>query len=105
MEHMPKPEAILKASGMAGFQFEKPRVQELSSAFRNNGSAWESPAAPALPNLAPATLRASLATGQFSCRLPEPVAAAKARPAEVAAGAFASNGMSIDSLRARLHAG
>lgn len=80
LEHLPKFQAGPRPAGIAGFQFEKPRVQEPAFAMRNPGMSHEQPAACAGPGVAPASAVPALSPASMS-----------------------PNIMSIDSLRHRLH--
>ncbi|MBZ5593331.1 MAG: hypothetical protein LAP39_13905 [Acidobacteriia bacterium] len=103
LEHLPKGQAGPKASGIAGFQFEKPRVQEAPQAKVLSTELWQSPSGPAVPNFAHTTEGPSFGTSSFSFASVSPATGAAPRMAEASATAIAPNVMSIASLRQRVH--
>src|SRR5690242_12256302 len=80
LDHLPKSQATPRPVGIAGFQFEKPRVQQPSLAMRKAGMASEQHAASAAPGLAQANASPALSPASLP-----------------------PNIMSIESLRERLH--
>jgi hypothetical protein len=103
LEHLPKTEHG-RPTGVAGFQFEKPRVQQPVTAHRTSSEPWQKPSAPAMPDFAHADLRPSFAAmpSRFA---PVNVAPTKvaARTASRTAIAIAPNVLNIDTLRQRFH--
>jgi len=102
LEHLPKGQAGPKGSKLAGFQFEKPRVQDAPQVKRPSAEPWQNPSAPAVPGFAHTTESPLLATGSFSFASVS-AATGAARAAEATATAIAPNVMSIASLRERVH--
>lgn len=103
LEHMPKAQATPRATGIAGFQFEKPRAQEPAVASHSTVSVAENPAAPAIPSFAPAAAPAAFAPASFNFASPAPAAGDAPRKTDVAAEVIAPQIVAIDSLRERLH--
>ena len=102
LEHLPKTEHG-RPTGVAGFQFEKPRVQQPAFARRTSTEPWQKPAAPAMPDFAHGGMRPS-----FAAMAPRfaPVSVAPLKRAAHAAAAainIAPNVLNIDSLRQRFH--
>jgi hypothetical protein len=103
LEHLPKSQAIPRPTGIAGFQFERPRVQESAVTLRGAGQLRENASTPAVPEFAYATASPALAAPSFSFASPAPAAGSRPRATGAAVHAIAPNVMSIDSLRQRLH--
>src|SRR5271169_6350867 len=61
LEHLPKIAGIPRPGGIAGFQFEKPRVQEPVVTRHSASGPCEKPAPPAMPDFAHANSRPSFA--------------------------------------------
>ncbi len=102
LEHLPKIAGKPRPGGIAGFQFEKPRVQEPVVMRHGVSTPCEKPAPPAMPDFAHASARPSFAaTSQsFAPLAPAPVKIA-ARAGAGTVIAIAPNVLSIDSLRLR----
>jgi len=100
LEHLPKTQATPRPNGIAGFQFEKPRVQEAEFTRRPTES-WKNPASPAVPDFAHATASPSLAASSFSFAALAPTEGVRRPNADTGAPAISPNIMSIDSLRER----
>ena len=103
LDHLPKGQSGPKASKLAGFQFERPRVQDAPPVKRPSAEPWQNPSAPAVPDFAHTTQSPSFATSSFSFASVTPAAGAAPRAAEATATAIAPNVMSIASLRERVH--
>ena len=101
LEHLPKGQTGLRASAIAGFQFEKPRAQGAPQAKHAAVESWQNPAAPAVPQFAHAAENASFGTSSFSFASVTPAPGA-AHAAEASATAIAPKVMSIESLRERV---
>jgi hypothetical protein len=103
LEHLPKTETR-RPTGIAGFQFEKPRVQQPAATRHVSTDPWQNPAAPAVPDFAHASMQPSFA-GARSRFAPMNLAPVKsvARAAAGTATAIAPNVLSIDTLRQRFH--
>jgi len=95
LDHLPKGQAVPRPSGIAGFQFEKPRAQQPVFTMRRSGEPCENPSTPAVPDFAHPTVSPSLASSSFSFASLTPASGSGSRPAEVAATAIAPNVMSI----------
>src|SRR5512140_1514915 len=65
LEHLPRAQASPRPTGIAGFQFEKPRVQDPAFAFRSAATVCETLATPAMPDFAHSTAPASLVNASF----------------------------------------
>ena len=104
LDHLPKVQASPRPIGIAGFQFEKPRVQEPQFAFRSTEASCENQAAPAIPEFAHANPPATFATGAFTFASPQASSGSEARATDVAA-AVEPKVMSIESLRDRFQKG
>ena len=91
-----------RPGGIAGFQFEKPRVQEPVVTRHGTTRPCEKPAPPAMPDFAHAGTHASFAATalSFAPLAPAPAKIA-ARAGAGAASAIAPNVLSIDSVRLR----
>ena len=101
LEHLPKAQAAPRATGIAGFQFEKPRLQQpVVTAGRAAGPS-ENPYTPSVPDFAHASATPSLATSSFSFASVTPSGGSTARTADGAVASIAPNVMSIESLRER----
>jgi len=102
LEHLPKTERN-RPTGIAGFQFEKPRVQQPAAACHTSSEPWQKPAAPAMPDFAHAGMRPSFAA------TPSRFAPVTVAPVKIAAhatgipGAITPNVLNIDKLRERFH--
>ncbi len=103
LEHLPKTETR-RPTGIAGFQFEKPRVQQPAATRHVPTDPWQKPAAPAVPDFAHATIQPSFAGAQtrFAPMNLAPVKSA-ARAAAGTVTAIAPNVLSIQTLRQRFH--
>ena len=103
LEHLPKTERN-RPTGIAGFQFEKPRVQQPVTARRTSSEPWRKPAAPAMPDFAHAGMHPSFAAAaaRFAPVTVAPVKIA-ARAAASPVAAIAPNVLSIDTLRQRFY--
>lgn len=101
LEHLPKGQATPRPNGIAGFQFEKPRVQQPEFTRRPAGEPCENPATAAVPDFAHATASPSLATSSFSFASLAPTEGIRRPSADTHAQAISANIMSIDSLRDR----
>lgn len=88
---------------VAGFQFEKPRVQAAPLAKHSSGEPWQNQSAPSVPDFAHAAESPSLAASTFSFASVTPAVGEATRSADISAAAFAPNVMSIESLRDRVH--
>jgi hypothetical protein len=102
LEHLPKAQANPRPKGIAGFQFEKPRVQETTLTMRRSGEPRVKPSAPAVPDFTHATGRPALASSSFAIATPAPAAASQ-HTAQAVAIAIPPKVMSIESLRERFH--
>ena len=103
LEHLPKTERN-RPTGIAGFQFEKPRVQQPMTARRTSGEPWQKPAAPAMPDFAHTGMRPSFAAG--TARFAPVTVAPLKIAAHATAGAgtvIAPNVLNIETLRQRFH--
>ncbi len=103
LEHLPRTENS-RPTGVADFQFERPRVQEPAATRQNPAQPWQSPSAPAMPDFAHTAARPSFAA-TASRFAPVTIAPVKVA-AHAAAGsptAIATNVLSIDHLRHRFH--
>jgi hypothetical protein len=102
LEDLPKTSRMPRSGGIAGFQFEKPRVQEPAVTRHNPSGPCQKPALPAMPDFAHASTRPSLAATarSFAPLAPAPAKIA-ARAGSGAATAIAPNVLSIDSVRLR----
>jgi len=99
LEHLPKSQATPRPNGIAGFQFEKPRVQQTEFTRRPAGESWENPATAAVPDFEHATASPSLAASSFSFASLAPIEGARRPSVDTSAPAISPNIMSIDSLR------
>ncbi len=99
---LPKTERNPRSGGIAGFQFEKPRVQEPAVMRHDTSGPCQKPALPAMPDFAHASTRPAFAARaqSFAPLAPAPAKIA-ARAGSGAATAIAPNVLSIDSLRLR----
>jgi len=103
LEHLPKTENN-RPTGIAGFQFEKPRVQQPVVTRHTSSEPWQKPAAPAMPDFAHAGMRPSFAAvaARFAPVTVAPVKIA-AHATAGAVTAIAPNVLNIDTLRQRFH--
>lgn len=103
LEHLPKTEHG-RPTGVAGFQFEKPRVQQPVTTRRTSSEPWQKPSAPAMPDFAHADLRPSFAAmaSRFAPVNVVPLKVA-AHAASRATASIAPNVLNIDTLRRRFH--
>ena len=102
LEHLPKTEHG-RPTGVAGFQFERPRVQQPESTRHTSTEPWHKPAAPAMPDFAHSDARPSFAATapRFAPVHMVPVKVAAHAASRVAN--IAPNVLSIDTLRERFH--
>ena len=99
MEHLPKGQGTPRATGIAGFQFQKPRTQEPSMAAAHRAAEpSRAPSSPAVPAFAHASASPSLGASSFSIAAPKP-ASGTPYIRGAAAPAFAPNVLSISRLR------
>src|SRR5579859_7669698 len=101
LEHLPKGQVTARPNGIAGFQFEKPRVQQAEFTRLSAGQPCENPAPPAVPDFAHATASPSLAASSFSFASLAPMEGVRRPSADTGTPAISPNLMSIDSLRER----
>jgi hypothetical protein len=101
LEHLPKGQAGPKT--VAGFQFEKPRVQDAPVAKPSGGEPWQTPSTPSVPDFAHTTESPSLAASSFSFASVTPATGEATRSSDISAAAFAPQAMSIESLQERTH--
>jgi hypothetical protein len=102
LEHLPKTAGNPRPGGIAGFQFEKPRVQEPMVTRHNTSGPCERPAMPAMPDFAHASTRPSFAArAQSFFPIPPALAKSAARAGAGAVIAIAPNVLNIDSVRLR----
>jgi hypothetical protein len=91
-----------RSGGIAGFQFERPRVQEPVLTRHSASGPWEKPSAPAMPDFAHADTRPSFAaTAQSFAPLAPSPAKIAAHAGKGTATAIAPKVLSIDSVRLR----
>src|SRR5215471_5027755 len=100
LEYLPKSSDIPRACGIAGFQFEKPRVQQPAATRHTAGGPCHKPAAPAMPDFAHAGARPSFAAmaQSFAPMTPAPMRNA-AKAASPALAAMVPNVLSIETVR------
>ena len=103
LEHLPKGQAAPRPTGIAGFQFEKPRLQQPVVALRSTAGPSENPSTAAVPDFAHTSASPSLAASSFSVAPVTPLRGASLHAAEAPAASIAPNVMSIGSLRERVH--
>ncbi len=101
LEHLPKDQVVARPTGIAGFQFEKPRAQQPQITRRRSGEPCQNPAMPAVPGFAHTAASPSLAAGSFSFTSVKPAAGEARHTADAMAPTVSPNIMSIDSLRDR----
>ncbi len=101
LEHLPKTERN-RPTGIAGFQFEKPRIQEPAVMRHTSSEPWQKPTAPAMPDFAHQGMRPSFAAAA-SRFAPVTVAPVKIAAHTAAATVMAPNVLNIETLRQRFH--
>src|SRR5579871_385821 len=101
LEHLPKTENG-QPTGIAGFQFDKPRVQPLAATHRTATEPWRNPASPALPDFPHDGAHPSFAAtkARFAPVALAPVKSA-ARVSSGTVSALAPNVLCIDAVRER----
>ena len=104
LDHLPKGEAAPRPSAVAGFQFEKPRVQAPVMQVTRAAESYKETTAPAIPEFAHTASTASLDAAPFTASALQPAVAAEEQHKHDAEATFApASIMSIDNLRSRLH--
>jgi hypothetical protein len=104
LDHLPKGQAAPRPSAVAGFQFEKPRVQTPVMQVTRAAESYKETTAPAIPEFAHTASTASLDAAPFTASAPQPAVAAEEQQKHDAEATFApASIMSIDNLRSRLH--
>src|SRR5579872_1315769 len=106
LEHLPKAAVAPRAKGIAGFQFEKPRLQEPALPLRQASELRANVSAPTVPDFARADVSPSLTAGSFSLAAPVPATGSQRPVAHASApvvspGVMSSAVMSIDTVRDR----
>jgi hypothetical protein len=102
LDNLPKMAGNPRPGGIAGFQFEKPRVQEPMVMRHSTTGPCERPAMPAMPDFSHASTRPSFAARtQSFFPLTPALAKSAARAGAGAVIAIAPNVLSVDSLRLR----
>ena len=103
LEHLPKGQAAPRPTGIAGFQFEKPSLQQPAATLRSAAGPSDNPSTPVVPDFAHASAAPSFATSSFSFKSVTPAGGNAPSLVEAAAASIAPNVMSIETLRERVH--